>query len=216
MRRLEVNLMTMGFGAAFGGQHDAAIEYLERSLESAEKTQALYTLYLAPCSLGNVYVERGEYAKAKAFLQTGLQTAEKARLVMFLPFMQLAYYCHLEMAAGNWEKAFAGAENALKLAQETSQHAAEAEALCVFGMIYTQQGMWEDAELEFRQSIILNRECNTFPRAAIATLELARHYQVRDMPDEARATGEEALAEFERMNMKWHIEQARKLLAMSS
>ena len=41
------------FGAAFGGQHEAAIQYLERSLQSAEKTQALYTLYLAPCSLGN-------------------------------------------------------------------------------------------------------------------------------------------------------------------
>jgi tetratricopeptide (TPR) repeat protein len=215
LRRLEVNLMTMGFGAAFGGQHDAAIDYLERSLQSAEKTQALYTLYLAPCSLGNVYIERGEYAKARAYLQRGLQAADKARLVVFLPYMRLAYYSYLEMAEGNWDKALAGAEDALKLAQETSQRSAEAEILCAMGIIFRQQGIWDEAELLFTQSTILHRDCNTYPRAAIATLELARYYQLREMKEEARAACEEALAEFERMDMKWHIEKARKLLTVS-
>ncbi len=72
---------------------------------------------------------------------------------------------------------------------------------------------WNKAEDYFKRSIASHRQGNRLPLVAMSAYELGQLYRAQGLSEQARATLQEAAAMFERLEMKWHLDQARAMQA---
>ncbi|HET7089718.1 MAG TPA: hypothetical protein VFL17_13865, partial [Anaerolineae bacterium] len=212
--RIAGNLMTMGFYHCFCGFFDEAAAYLKRCLSIAEPKQYVQPLYIAYGCMGYLHLQEGDLARARRYLDDCLHLAETNKASAFTPMYQ-AYRAEIDVIKGDWPAALARAEAAVAAAERTRQRMSLGEAQRILGRIYVRAATpdWDKAEQAIKTSIALQQKCNALPLVAVSTLDLGTLYRDRGLTDQARAAIGEAIAMFERLEMAWHLDRARHIVA---
>jgi tetratricopeptide (TPR) repeat protein len=129
------------------GQVDRAIDYSQRTLALADTLEHIGLQAQAHLSLGRVYGDSGDYARAIASLawnvarlQGELRYARFSGRNSIVAAASRTYlsYCHAER--GTFTEGFALAEEALRIAESVSHPFSMVEACRVIGVLYLRQG----------------------------------------------------------------------------
>jgi transcriptional regulator with AAA-type ATPase domain/tetratricopeptide (TPR) repeat protein len=189
------------------GAHDEAGEWAERALGIAEELGDLELRVTADTYLGQIALARGEYRQAIPFFARNIDSlAGDLAVVQFgspqprsVHSRTCLAWCLAEL--GEFPAGFAGAEEALRIAQSLEHPLSQITAAFGAGYLHVRRGDVEPALAVLEPALAMTREGHSpvwFPRIAS---ELGIVYVMAGHPREAIALLEEALERSLAMNL---------------
>jgi len=117
LERMAMMYNNIGFDYTFLGLYEWSLEYLQRSVDLAQKMQSLPQLAYALSSLGSAYIGMGDTQKARSFIEQSLSTAReiKDRTLEAGEWLELS---RIHLAESRPNEALEAAQTAYQILQE--------------------------------------------------------------------------------------------------
>jgi len=158
--RTAATLLFVGVGYTYTGYYDEAAAVLKRSLSMAQEVQSHLTAYNAAGNLGVVSYELADMEQAKLHLDYSINLAQMSNSVVGVPFFQAYRSLIAFNESGDADEAVKLTEQALKIAESTSQHGLRLQVLRILGTMYARLVL-----ADFERAILLLNESITIARA---------------------------------------------------
>jgi DNA-binding CsgD family transcriptional regulator len=177
-------------GLTLGGEARRALPLFADYRALLEAEEATTEVYRPFAPDGQVLTWFEEYAQARELLARTIDSARAQSALGALPWA-LALLADLDFRTGRWIAAYAGASEAVRVAEELGQRATLAFGLAVLARAEAAQGRADDATAHAGRALEVAREggvaAGAFALAALGLLELGR------------GRGEQAIVHLERL-----------------
>jgi tetratricopeptide (TPR) repeat protein len=203
----------LGEIALYQGRVDEALRFYQAALDSFEQIGGSpYVLGVLHMNLGASFIRQGEAGPAREHLGASQRYFEQAGGRDFLPEMN-RHLARAALIAGQSEAAAAHIDEALRLAREMGMRAEEGNGLRVQGEIYRQQQRLPDAQLALQQSVAVLSELEQPFELARSRFSLARVQAEMGERAAARASLDQVIPVFERLEAALDLQAAQALRA---
>lgn len=171
-------LLTLGYS-------DEALPVLEELIPQAEELGDLSSHLHALNRATLAYIERGEFAKSRAYIERGLAAAEVRGDIVQGALIRY-YRGMLGIFAGHWEQARADFEHAVTTMRPIASAWTSAYPLLGLGYLCLLQGQWESAAAHLQEAIAVAERSGDVQALRSALVALAEHDLLEGHPDAAR------------------------------
>ena len=201
----------VGLIRAERGELDRALDDCERSVRILEGQGESYDLAACLLQLGRVHLIREDQLQATARLRASEEIARHigAGELIVLTSGLIAEIC---LKDGDREKAVAYAEQCSTQAATTGNRNLNAEAECVLGILYREQGKFEESIKNFEASIRTREELGFVADLRKPHYEFGLMWKKFGNPDKARDHLHTSLKFSEKLGTPWASERAKKAL----
>jgi tetratricopeptide (TPR) repeat protein len=212
------SLATLGFIHQIRGEFDKSEQCLREALSLAQKSKEVQTIVGIYGNLGWLYLDRGEYVKAREFYQKQYDISEEKIFKMSAMTVLLLAYVEL----GEFEKVEDSIDGLYQFAQKAEDNSMLFFLDLARAELFRAQHKWEESIKYFEKSLhemelTKARQWNLYTFVKFLS-EYARMYLERDQQDDrekARELLNQALEIFQRMGAKRDIETTEaKLLRL--
>lgn len=150
-------LNNVGYGYRQLGQYEKALEFYDRALGIARRSQDDSVIASLLNNMAGVYRSRGDFAKALAFYEQSLETLTKSgdqrRIALTTSNIGAVYN-----ALGQDAKALSYYEQALTIARQIADRSSESIYLSNMAIIHDNQGEYAKALALYTQALSIHRE----------------------------------------------------------
>lgn len=209
--RLTINRALAASTSMMCGNFALAVPRLKEIREISDQMQLLTPMITSRGNLGVIHVEKGEYPRARTLLDEAINTAMETKSVMYLP-IYLAARAEVDWAFGDMGAARERLLHAAQWGEDTKQIYALGEVYRYQGRVLTQNGEYAAAKEALDRALDIQTKNNAVPTQAFIHFDLVRWHLAQGQVDESRAIIQALEPELARLNMDWHLMQARILL----
>ena len=212
----------LGLVCLWLGEWDKSLQYLMEARDLAKESGEYQSIGNATVGLGELFIEREDYAEAEKYLNESSRTWEEAgdtdgQILDLFPVLSRLY-----LRKGEIEKA-------REIIEKTSEHASKAKKKLLVsytdmlkGMLFREQKDWQKAEEQFKKSLSGYKSLNAQEWHIYQFAELLYEYGLMYLDrnhegdkEKAYSLLDQALVMYQKMDAKKRIERIlakRKLL----
>jgi predicted ATPase len=193
------------------GKFDDAISYFERTLEERKNIiKNQIQIGHALNYIGRIQLMKGNAERALEYFNQSLELFQKIGGKAGISYT-LTKITEASILTNNIQEAEASAKKALSIASEIGARVEEGMSHRALGMVHFKMGNWGMAlsEIEIAMRILEDADRQEY---ATTLYEFGLFWQAKDETTKAKEYLEKALAEFERMHMKFWADKCRKAL----
>jgi tetratricopeptide (TPR) repeat protein len=186
---LPATLLGLGLTSYFTGDHLRSLEYLQESLELAERAGDLRTMMLVRNSIGSTYRQLTDYPRALQEFYQSLAMAQRLGSETELPMGNIAIIYYMQ---GDYEKSLGMMVQVLELLRASGDRRNEANCLGNLASLYHHLNDPETSIEHWNQAMLLHQEVGNdggiaFTLRAIGELHemqnnVRRHWPARYTP----------------------------------
>jgi tetratricopeptide (TPR) repeat protein len=216
---LPYDLIAADYGRGFmqmsHGNLDEAETALEEALSRSRENEVHLFLPVVLSALGNVYLQRGQAAKARDIL---LEAREEADALGNSSSTLLAstYLASAHALLGDTSKGLEAARACQAGAKQKGYLGVEALAIFAEALILSLQGDAADAIARYERMIEIAEDLEAWPLQGLAKGALARLFAAAGRQSEAKDELEQAVELFARSKMTIQLERAKAVLSKFS
>lgn len=141
------------------GQYDRALAHLKLSLDMSETIDDIEGVPYALDEIGDVMLRKGEYDSALRILLTSVNMTRSQKLLVLEP-KTLAKLATVHLNSGNHDNALAYYDTAYSLHERTGNEFGIAEVELGRGLVFIEQGKYEEAMRSINRSLELAKQSN--------------------------------------------------------
>jgi class 3 adenylate cyclase/tetratricopeptide (TPR) repeat protein len=196
------------------GDGKAAVEHLQRALESYEGLEATSMFVPITCiELGCGHILLGDLESARRHVERALVLKGKTGMSALLSWVY-AVLAECNLRSGDQELSLFHAHEALHLARHHGTKMFEGLALMVLGRIRSLLGrsQFRHAESFLQQAIAIFSDDGLVPRCALANFYIGQTYAMHAQPNKARKHLRTADSMFRKMGMNHWVVQSQEAL----
>ncbi len=158
------------------GDWTMAVSYYEKALEIYRKVEDIKGLARIYNNLGLTHRDRGDWEEASRSFEESVRIVEMTDDLSLIATSTLNYLQVL-IRLSRLEEAREKCDRVYELLSGTEEESSRAEALMLYGMIYTRMGKWALAEKHFIESIEINENHDNILGKAECYREMAYLYR---------------------------------------
>jgi signal transduction histidine kinase/predicted negative regulator of RcsB-dependent stress response len=156
------------------GQYDRALEHLNLSLDMSREINDAEGVPYSLDEIGDVMLRKGEYDSAKNILLRSLNLTREQKVLVLEP-ITLAKLATVHLHSKNYDNALAYYDTTYRLHQRTRNDFGIAEVELGRGLVFIEQGRYDDAMQSINRSLTLAKKSNA------RTLEIRGYHTLSDL-----------------------------------
>ena len=156
-----------------------AVEFFEKAVELAKKTNNLISLIFATHYLGHVFVDDCEFEKGHDYIKKALDIVEMGNVLWSIAMHKACIAMNVFCAQGKIELAYQTSDEGLRLAEQSGDILSKSEAYVNHGVCCCAKGFLDEAEEHLLRGIDLIERTNLIALEIVSSIALGRVYLLK-------------------------------------